>query len=198
MFDGDEVKPDPTEMHPATRGELLALARHWIEFLQDEHFAWVCYRAYCWGGELAKIRAYGRLDWLRGVLGEDVVRREQERSDARMRRQIGQERWRIWHEGTEAERREFVNDNELQRGGFPRKFYDDGRADRAFARLGSDPARTFTDDDGDVWFFGARDCTAAEKLNLAMRSPDGCVGYDGSRSIDRPADWVAPDETAAA
>jgi hypothetical protein len=186
MFGCDEITPDPTEAHPVTRDELLALARHWIEFLQDEQFSQVCSPQYGWSDEVAKIRAYGRLNWLREVLGADVIRREQERCDDRMREQIGQERWRIWKEGTKAERDQFEEDCHLQTNEFRLKFYDDARADRAFARLHNDPALTFTDGDGDVWFFGARHCTAVGKLNLALRTADGCVGYDGSRSIDRP------------
>lgn len=192
MFDGDEIKPDPTETHPVTRDELRVLAEHWIEFLQDANYSWCCSRQYGWDDELRKIRARMRLDWLLEVLGEDVIRQMWKKSDDRMREQIGQERWRIWTEGTEAERRQFVDDNELQTGTFRRKFYNDGRADEAFTRLKQNPFTTHVDEDGDVWFFGERDCTATGRLNLALRTSDGCEGYDGSRSLDRPASWVVP------
>lgn len=197
MFYGVEIKPDPTETHPVTHDELRALARHWIEFLQDENFFWCCYQQYDWNDEQKKIRARMRLNWLRDVLGEDVIRQMQQKSNDKLREQIGQERWRICTSGTEEERLQFVNDNELQSQEFCRKFYNDARADEAFARLAGDPARTYTDRDGDVWFFGARGCTAFDRLNLALRTADGCVGYDGSRSIDRPDDWIAPLTSAA-
>lgn len=150
------VVPARPELFVVNRDEALVVAAHWIEFLQGMNLFWQCYRQYSRSDEADKDFARWRLDLLRDRLGMDVLRQIQEQSDERLRKRIGQERWRICTAGTEAERLQFAQDNENQTDEFMGKFYDDGRADRAFARLNGDPTRTYTDEDGDVWFFGAR------------------------------------------
>jgi hypothetical protein len=177
-----------------TKEELRELARYWAGVIldyqygtcsnpmlpRDQWLPWAC--------------ASMRLDDIRKVIGEDAVREVVGEVEDRMRRRMGDTRWRVFRGDTQGEGLDLGEELNAEMDYAFAKSEDLPLVQKALSYLSANPQRVFFDEDGDLWFLAEVDERNAGKrdvLNLVLLT---WRGYRTAlwQTVPKPCDWFPP------
>ena len=188
----DEVN-DPGDQavdgYPVTRDELLVLLRYWVQLALDVDLFWFFYATSDKSGRAWRGYANERIAQIEALLGEGAVQAGYAEVWSQERARIGEEYWRIFTQGSTAER-DGVS-AETHQG----LDYLDANCQAAFAFLRDHPAEVFLDAAGDLWYLvdPPRDWEAPPpQLRMQVRTRKGASRIVWDYEIARPPGWIPP------
>jgi hypothetical protein len=175
--------------------ELRALVRFWSDPRLDLDLVWLLNGST--GGRESRARAYAgwRLALIEAVLGAGPVRAAVDEAEADARRRLGDETWRVFAAGTDAERARVAEASYREMGRLHAKRDDPAACAAALAAPGRDPGGAFLDAEGDLWHLADPPRVFSPppgRLVLELRTRAGRAVFAADHGIDRPAGWVAP------
>jgi hypothetical protein len=175
--------------------ELRALVRLWSDRRLDLDLEWLLNGST--GGWESRTRAYAgwRLGLIEALLGEGPVQAVVDEAEADARRRLGDETWRVFTAGTDAERARVADATCAEHDRLVAKRDDPAACAAALAALGRAPGGVFLDAAGDLWHLADPPRAFGPppgRLVLKLRTRAGHSGFARNHEVDRPAGWVAP------